>query len=143
MSHLRDLERADCLKRISHGTVGRVALSTPDGPHIVPVGYAVVDDEIAVRTSAYSTLGTHAQDTVVAFQVDSVDEASRSGWSVVVRGRCRVETDPEAVARVRGALGESWVSGARTLYLRLPLEHVSGRVLGGSDAAVRSPGSQG
>lgn len=130
MSHLRDLDLADCLDRIIGGTVGRVAVSTPDGPHIVPVAYAVVDETIAIRTSAYSILGTSARDAVMAFEVDHVDDGSRSGWSVTVRGRCSVETDPRAIARLREALGDGWVSGARTLYLRLPLEHVSGRVLG-------------
>lgn len=139
MSHLRDLERDDCLDLITRSTVGRVAVATPEGPHIVPVGYAVVDDTVAIRTSAYSVLGTAARDSVVAFEVDHVDEESRSGWSVMVRGRCFVESDSRALARLQAALGDPWVSGARTLYLRLPLEHVSGRVLGApADVAARS-----
>ena len=32
MSHLRDVDRADCLERIGRGVVGRVALSTAGGP---------------------------------------------------------------------------------------------------------------
>jgi hypothetical protein len=55
VSHLRDLDRADCPERI-----------TADGPHILPMGYALVDDAIAIRTSAYSILGSHADGAVVA-----------------------------------------------------------------------------
>ena len=131
MSHLRELERGECLDLVHRGTVGRAAVCTPDGPHVVPVNYAVVDDCIAIRTSAYSILGTYARGSVVAFEVDHLDSGSRSGWSVVVRDRCYVETDPRMLTRLRSELSDAWVGGARTLYLRLPLQNVSGRTVGG------------
>jgi uncharacterized protein len=138
MSQLRDLARTDCLDLIARGAVGRVAVCTPDGPHLVPVNYAVVDETVVVRTSAYSILGTYARGALVAFEVDHVEPGTRAGWSVLVRGRCFVETDPRVLVRLRSALGESWVGGSRTLYLRLPLEQVSGRAVGShvGDAVV-------
>lgn len=143
MSHLRDLDREVCLQLMTRATLGRLALSTPEGPHIIPVGYALVGETVAVRTSAYSVLGTSARAALVAFQVDQVDEESRSGWSVMVRGRCYVETDSQELARVQEALGDPWVAGARTLYLRLPLEHVTGRVLGSPDDVAPRSTTQG
>ena len=77
--------------------VGRVAISTPTGPHIVPVNYAVVDEAIIVRTSPYSLLGTYGRDTMVAFEVDGFDHELERGWSVQARGRV------EAVTADRGA----------------------------------------
>ena len=53
-----DLTHAQCERLLRAGTTGRIALSTPDGPHIVPVNYSVVGDAIVVRTTPYSLLGT-------------------------------------------------------------------------------------
>ena len=36
-----DLSRDDCSRLLKAGVAGRVAIGTPDGPHIVPVNYAV------------------------------------------------------------------------------------------------------
>lgn len=142
MSHLRDLERTDCLGLLTRGTVGRMAVSTPEGPHVVPVNYVVIDDTLAIRTSAYSILGTYARASLVAFEVDELDQRTHSGWSVQVRGRCFVETDPRLLTRLRAALDDAWVGGARTLYLRLPLEQVTGRVVGEAVIAKQRTGSQ-
>lgn len=132
MTSLRDLDRERCLELITRGTVGRIAVTTPDGPHLVPVNYALVDDTIAIRTSAYSVVGTYARGSVVAFEVDHLEHETHAAWSVMVRGRCFVEADPHMLGRLRGELADSWAGGARTLYLRIPLEQVSGRAVGGA-----------
>jgi uncharacterized protein len=135
---LRDLDRAHCLELIARGTVGRVAVTTPDGPHVIPVNYAVVDETVAIRTSAYSVLGTYGRDSVVAFEVDHLEHETCAAWSVMVRGRCFVETDPQTLVRLRSALAGGWAGGVRTLYLRVPFGEVSGRALGGAVVAPRS-----
>lgn len=139
MSSLRDLDRERCLALIARGTVGRVAVTTPDGPHIVPVNYVVVDDTIAIRTTAYSVLGTHGRGAVVAFEVDHLEHQTHAAWSVMVRGRCREETDPQMLTVLRKALTDSWAGGVRTLYLRVPLEQVTGRAVGGAVAPSSGP----
>lgn len=131
MSESRDLSRLDCLALLSAGTVGRVAVTTPDGPHIVPVSYTVLDDSVVVRTSSYSVLGTYARDAVVALEIDDFDHATRTGWSVVVRGRCSVESDPRTIRSIRETSGGSpWAAGTRNLYLRVRTDQVSGRSVG-------------
>ena len=131
MSESRTLARTDCLDLLAAGSVGRVAVTTPDGPHIVPVSYTVFDDSVVVRTSAYSLLGTYARDAVVAFEVDAFDPGSRSGWSVVVRSRCTVEGDPSTIREIRTAAPDApWAGGTRNLYLRLRLDQVTGRTVG-------------
>lgn len=138
MPSLRDLDRDRCLALITRGTIGRIAVTAPDGPHIVPVNYALVDETIAIRTTAYSVVGTYARGSVVAFEVDHLEHETRAAWSVMVRGRCFVEADPQMLARLRSELADSWAGGSRTLYLRVPLEHVSGRAVGGAVSAPRS-----
>ncbi len=130
MSESRELSRAECLALLASGEVARVAVITPDGPHIVPVAYAVLEDTLVLRTSAYSLLGTHARDAEVALEIDEVDPGTRSGWSVVVRGRCAVEGDPRTIRAIREVAPDGpWADGTRTLHLRLPTDRVSGRAV--------------
>jgi uncharacterized protein len=141
MPDLMDLEPEVCERLLHAGVVGRVAVCTANGPHIVPLNYSVVDDSVVFRTSPYSVLGTTARNTLLAFEVDHVDPENCHGWSVVVRGRCRSIDEAEAIAHVEATWSpRPWASGSRYLYLRLPLSEISGRRLGPySDALPELP----
>ena len=116
---------------LRHGTAGRAALSTPTGPHIVPVNYFVLDDAIIVRTSPYSLLGTYARDSMLAFEIDHVEPDLERGWSVQARGRVSVITDPATLASLREAsMPRPLVGGVRSLYLRMRWTELSGRQVG-------------
>ena len=138
MFESRSLSQADCLALLaaggSAGRLGRVAVTTPEGPHVVPVNYTIFQDTVVVRTSSYSLLGTYARDAVVALEIDGFDPTTRSGWSVVLRGRCTVETDPRTIRALRdaaaGDLDGPWAGGTRNLYLRLRTDQLSGRAVG-------------
>ena len=131
MPELLELSPQECLTLLRAGVAGRIAVSTPDGPHIIPVNYSVVDDAVVVRTSPYSLLGTHGRNTVLAFEIDYFDHAYQHGWSVMARGRSEVVTDPADVEHIRSTWEpRPWATGARNLYLRSPWSELSGRRLG-------------
>lgn len=131
MAESLQLSEAECARLLRGNVVGRVAVSTPNGPYLVPVNYAIVDDAVVIRTSPYSILGTHGRDAVLAFEVDHVDHASQHGWSVVVRGRAEVVTDPDELDHIQAVWApRPWASGSRNLVLRLPWTEVSGRRIG-------------
>lgn len=131
MPESRVLDPAECVRLLRAGVVGRVALSTPDGPHIVPVNYAVFEDTIVTRTSAYSILGTYGRNAMLAFEVDHVDYERHVGWSVVARGRGWAEVEPEEISRIREVWQpRPWATGHRNLYLRIRWETLTGRSLG-------------
>jgi nitroimidazol reductase NimA-like FMN-containing flavoprotein (pyridoxamine 5'-phosphate oxidase superfamily) len=131
MPESHELDQQECERLLRGGVVGRVALSTPGGPHIIPVNYAVIDDSIVLRTSSYSLLGTHGRDAMLAFEIDHIDHDRHVGWSVVARGRSWAETDPQTLARIReGWQPHPWASGNRNLYLRIRWESLEGRSLG-------------
>lgn len=131
MHDLLDLSNAECEKLLRAGRVGRLALSTPGGPHILPLNYSVVDDAIIVRTSPYSVLGTYGRESVLAFEIDSFDHDHEGGWSVVARGRGEFVTDTAEVDRIRAVADpQPWVSGSRAMHLRLRWDELSGRRLG-------------
>ena len=145
MTMTRELAFDECVRLLHAGVVGRIALTTPDGPHIMPMNYSVVDEALVVATSPYSALGTYGNGLVVAFEVDRFDYESHTGWSVVVRGRAETVTAPEDVQRVKQQWApRPWADGSRNLHLRIPWTEVSGRSLGGdTTTSVRRVVSRG
>lgn len=130
MSDPIQLSYWQCESILRADVVGRIAFSTPDGPHIVPVNYSVVDEAIIVRTSPDSLLAAHGCGVTVAFEVDHVDHTYRRGCSVVARGETEVVEDPAEVAHVRLVWEpRPWAGGSRPLLLRLRWKELSGRQL--------------
>lgn len=126
-----DLSQAESEALLRSGVVGRLALSTPTGPHIIPINYSVVDDAIIVRTSPYSLLGTYGRDNTVAFEIDQFDHEYHRGWSVVARGRAEFVTDTTELDHIRTVWQpHPWAAGTRELHLRLTWDELTGRRLG-------------
>lgn len=126
-----ELTTTECEELLRAGLVGRVALSTPTGPHIVPVNYAVVDDAVVLRTTPYSLLGRKAPGSVLALEVDHFDYEYQRGWSVVARGRSEAVVDAAELEHIHDTWNpRAWASGGRTLYLRVQWSDLTGRRLG-------------
>lgn len=120
----------ECVDLLSGGVIGRIALTTPGGPRILPVNYAVNDGAVVIRTSPYSELATYGPRNQAAFEIDHFDYDRHQGWSVVALGRLEALA-PDEVEEVRKAWEpRPWAGGHRNLYLRLPWREVSGRRIG-------------
>ena len=66
----------------------------------------------------------------MAFEVDELDQRSRSGWSIVLHGRSSAVSEPDALADLWASDSlVPWAVGNRTLFIRIRLERVSGRVV--------------
>ncbi|MCI0386774.1 pyridoxamine 5'-phosphate oxidase family protein [Streptomyces sp. CNQ085] len=122
-----ELDEGECWARLSTHGVGRIAVTTADGPAIIPVNYQVVDGSIAFRTkpgSAPSVAVGHE----AAFEVDYVDDAFRRGWSVLVVGRARAAGEEEARHLAEQESGGPWAGGERRdLWVVVRAERVTGR----------------
>lgn len=131
MAESLELTHDECEELLRAGVTGRVAVSTPDGPHIIPVNYSVVDDAIIVRTSPYSLLGAYGRGSVLAFEIDDFDHEYHYGWSVVARGRAGQVTDPGEIEHIRQIRQpRPWAAGSRNMHIRVPWTELSGRRLG-------------
>jgi nitroimidazol reductase NimA-like FMN-containing flavoprotein (pyridoxamine 5'-phosphate oxidase superfamily) len=125
-SHLREIDKAECLELLAAHTVGRVAYCDDLGPVVLPVNYALDHDTVLIQISPHSTLATHLRSARASFQIDDFDDYNQSGWSVLVRGNAAyVETadlpdDDRPVA---------WAEGQRTLHVRITPHDISGRRL--------------
>jgi hypothetical protein len=62
-------------------------------------------------------------DSSVAFEVDDFDPATRSGWSVLMRGRAHIDYG----AAPDGGEPDVWPAGARALRVVLDVDEISGR----------------
>lgn len=129
---ITQLSSWDCVRLLEAGTVGRVAMTTPTGPNIVPVNYATDGESVLVRTTPYSLLGTYGRNALVCFEVDQFDYEAKHGWSVAVRGRAEFVDDLSELAQIaRHPLPRPWAEGQRNLVVRIPWTEVTGRQLGG------------
>jgi nitroimidazol reductase NimA-like FMN-containing flavoprotein (pyridoxamine 5'-phosphate oxidase superfamily) len=123
---LEALSHDECLELLGRAQVGRVVFTMGALPAVVPVTFAVQDTAILTRTAADTRLAKAAKGAVLAFQVDELDAASRTGWSVVVTGVAELVTDTDERRRLDGLL-EPWAPGERDVFIRVPLTMVSGR----------------
>lgn len=131
MAEPHELSAEECSRLLRSGVVGRVAINTPNGPHIVPVNYSVVDEKVVFRTTAYSVVGTYGNEAQMAFEVDHFDYEYWTGWSVLVRGRGAAIAEAEEVQRINKSWPpHPWAAGQRNLYFALPWAEISGRRLG-------------
>ena len=132
---IEELSEEQCLKLIAGGGVGRIAYHSRFGPAVLPVNYALQDGAVVFRTAQNGPLdedlrtGITGADYKVAFEIDSIDLASRQGWSVLIQGPAShvAGADEEAVRR---AGVESWAPGERELFVRIVPSRITGRRVG-------------
>jgi uncharacterized protein len=123
---LETLSKRDAVGLLSTVSVGRVVFSVGALPAIVPVSFAVHGDAIVMRTSPESRLARAAPGGVLAFEVDDVDAATRTGWSVVVTGLASTVSDPAERAAI-DVIVKTFAPGQADVCIRLPLTVVTGR----------------
>lgn len=123
------LPATECLALLRSHSIGRVGWNSPEGPLIIPVTYALQDGAIVFRTTPYGVLSELRNERQVAFEVDEVDVDTRTGWSVLVRGWSKA-TSPDQMAKLWTQQEPiPWAAGARTLFITISTDQVSGRVI--------------
>lgn len=122
---LIDLDADECWTLAASRPVGRLAWTGAHGPSIIPVNFSLNGTEVLVRTAGYTEVARECDDSPVAFEIDDIDPATRSGWSVLMRGHGHLEYGPPSGTDQT----DVWVSGPRTLRLRIEVTEVTGRRL--------------
>jgi nitroimidazol reductase NimA-like FMN-containing flavoprotein (pyridoxamine 5'-phosphate oxidase superfamily) len=127
---LERLNRTECLNLLALAQVGRVGLVVDGQPEILPVNYALDGDTILFRTDQGSVLN-QASMANVAFEVDSIDESTHSGWSVLVRGRgeCIADAVDPTSERIRRLTLVTWAPGERDRWFTIRPTSITGRRL--------------
>ena len=123
------LARDECLELLRAHSLGRVALRIGETPAILPVNYALLDDDVVFRTDPGSKLSAALMRVLVAFEIDHADSATRTGWSVLVTGYVEEIRDAGTLARVAELGLDPWVVEGRDFVVRIDTRTISGRRL--------------
>jgi nitroimidazol reductase NimA-like FMN-containing flavoprotein (pyridoxamine 5'-phosphate oxidase superfamily) len=131
-SKLEVLDEEECRSLLAATSVGRVGVVVGGQPLVFPVNYVFDGNSVIVRT-AVGTMLSGASLGLVAFEIDGTDEASRSGWSVMVQGVGHEVSDALDLTSERLQRVEvlPWAPGPKPLLLRIDAKTITGRRFGG------------
>jgi len=128
---LPELDERLIRSRLQRTRFARLGYVDDDGPVIVPINVIIDDDERVVfhtnPTSALAALdGQH-----VAIEIDGFDPASRSGWSILVRGVARDVTASSDVVAMKAKVApvDSWAPGVRNRTFVVLALAITGRTI--------------
>jgi nitroimidazol reductase NimA-like FMN-containing flavoprotein (pyridoxamine 5'-phosphate oxidase superfamily) len=121
------LGRETCLHLLRECSVGRVAAMSDARLMVLPVNYAMDDDQVVFRTAPGTKLAAAVRGAPVAFEIDHADEVFQSGWSVMVSGFAELATDAEHIDRLEKLGLRPWAPGERDNWVVIQTETISGR----------------
>ena len=123
----QELTKSECFGLLAGQHLGRVVLVDDRGPIALPVNFVLDRHTVVFRSDEGTKLEVAGRGAFVGFEVDGADEATRTGWSVLVRGEATEITDPDDLARVRQLPLSPWAPGAKTRYVRILPSSLTGR----------------
>jgi nitroimidazol reductase NimA-like FMN-containing flavoprotein (pyridoxamine 5'-phosphate oxidase superfamily) len=130
---LEELSEEESLGLIEQAEIGRIGFTGRFGPVVLPVNFKILDGSVVFRTVAGSPLGEDLRtgitnaDYKVAFEIDDIDPAQRTGWSVLIQGGAHYVEDEEERAVAQRAGIDPWAGGERDLYVRIKPTLIAGR----------------
>ena len=125
--NIETLDEAECWDLLATRQVGRLGVSVANKPDIFPVNYVLDGRAVVVQTAPGFKLAAAVLGQGVAFEADEIDEASHSGWSVVVHGPAtEIESLEELLAASDLDL-EPWAGGQKNHFVRIEATEITGR----------------
>jgi hypothetical protein len=134
------LDDAEAMRLLASVGYGRVVFTLNALPAIRPVNHLVDEGRVIIRTrltAAISAAAPSGGGVVVAYEADSIDPQTRTGWSVVITGRAYTITDPDEVLRYEQLL-HPWVNHADTVVAIEPKIITGFRINGGAKGTAPS-----
>lgn len=118
----------DCWELLAGQQVGRLAVAVSGRPDIFPVNYVVDSDRLVFRTAEGSKLAAVVVNSIVAFEVDGLDEATNEAWSVVLYGRARVLRDEAEEVVAENLPLFPWHAAPKAWFIEIDPVELSGRL---------------
>ena len=131
----QELSNRECLDLLGAHHFGRIAVVNDAQPIAFPVNYTLDGDAVVFRTDPGTKLNGAAMGRV-AFEIDGSDEATRSGWSVIVQGVGNDITDTldHRSAQLRLLEVQPWAPGEKARWVEVLPQSITGRRLGSPPA---------
>jgi uncharacterized protein len=127
---LRVLDAEECLHRLRETPVGRLGFVSAGESVILPVNHAVDGSTVVFRTAPGSKMDVAVAAGNVVYEIDSFDPATRTGWSVVVKGTAEMVYDQRHTDRYEQLGLRSWADPrGRGQWVRIRATEISGREL--------------
>ncbi len=136
-----ELAREECVRLLASHSFGRLAVTIGEGTPVIRPVKLRLRRAVAVggvRTALGSKFHALLRSADAAFEIDGIDQGSRTGWSVIMRGVTDEVTNPSELRRWDSLGLEPWAPGHKARWVHIRAWTVSGRriVL----AADRVPG---
>ena len=117
-----------CLRLLESVPVGRVSFCTDGEVVTLPVNHVVDGQAVVFRTDRGSKLSAADRRDHVAFEADDYDPRTRTGWSVLVKGRAEVVREDAQIQRLSLLGLYPWVTAVdRPFWIRIRPTSVTGR----------------
>lgn len=125
------LDRERCLKHLAEESFGRVVVSTPRHPLIRPVNYCFDQgsQSVVFRTASGTKLAALRNAEVASFEIDHVDPATGTGWSVIMEGVIEEVAREYDVVRLAKLRLDPLEPGEKPNWVRIRAFTVSGRMI--------------
>jgi nitroimidazol reductase NimA-like FMN-containing flavoprotein (pyridoxamine 5'-phosphate oxidase superfamily) len=126
---MQELTEQQCQALLATHQVGRLGVNAEHYPLIFVVNYGLDRGVVIIRTHPGTKL-RYADHANVTFEVDDIDQHTRSGWSVLIRGLAEEVTTAhrtELVQRTKASAVEPWAPGDYGHWLRLIPHRITGR----------------
>jgi nitroimidazol reductase NimA-like FMN-containing flavoprotein (pyridoxamine 5'-phosphate oxidase superfamily) len=130
---VEQLPEAESLRLIAQSEIGRIGYTGRYGPVVIPVNYRLMDGAVIFRTDVGSPLGEDLHTGItdaeyrVAFEVDELNSADHTGWSVLIQGSAHFMDEEAELAAAKQAGVDPWAGGAKEVYIRIKPTLVTGR----------------
>lgn len=116
-----------CWELLASADIGRIGVLVDSAPEIYPINYAVIDQSVLFRTDEGNKLRGLERSPSVCFEIDDIDPARRTGWSVLVKGRASELREASDLDRARSLGLELWSIGEKSHWFSIHPDEVTGR----------------
>jgi uncharacterized protein len=128
-----ELSKSECFELLAGERLGRLAFVDELGPIVLPVNFVVDRHMVVIRTDEGTKLSAATHGDHVAFEVDHIDPAMGTGWSVLIRGEVTEVTDELELARLGDLPLFSLAPGPKSHYVRVLPAMITGRRISAPD----------
>lgn len=133
---LAELDRDECFELLALTRFGRLAVSPPDWgtpPVIRPVTYVFdrSSQSIVFRSARGSKFTAMLLSGQAAFEIDGIEPAAETGWSVIVLGPIEEIRSTAEIHRLDRLELRPWAPGDKPHWIRIRADVVSGRRITG------------
>ncbi len=124
-----ELSRDECVDLLASHGFGRVGVVLNGVPLIRPVNYVFdrPSQSVVFRTARGSKFHALLHAATASFEIDGIDDGTRTGWSVIIQGVTAEVTVPYDLRRLHALGLTSWAPGSRPHWVGIRARVVSGR----------------